>query len=113
MDKSVKRVIGFVKPKGETPKSASKEKKIPVKEPEKEPIPEEKHPVEVLVSEVQKDANNVAIWIKEHDFINRSALCKAAKVDRANFDKYLKLGELPEKMAKPIREQLKKYGYAE
>lgn len=117
MDKGLKRTIGFIKPKGEVSKTESKKKEsIPEKKddpPKPEIIPNEAIEPEnkIDVPKVENNGMELALWLSERDFINKSALCKAAKVDRGNFDKYMKIGEFPEKLAKPIIEQLKKYGY--
>lgn len=77
------------------------------------PVSVEK-PIE-LKKEDKGDYNGkkMAKWINEASLLNISALCKAAKIDRGNFDKYLKIGEIPKKFLEPIGNIIKKYGYAE
>jgi len=117
MDKGLKRTIGFVKPKGETSKVAPKKKEST---PEKKGVPEKdktshdtaaESEKQVDMPKVESGGKKLVLWLSEREFINRSALCKAANVDRGNFDKYMKIGEFPEKIANPIVKQLKKYGY--
>lgn len=60
-----------------------------------------------------KDGEALADWIKKADMINRSALCKASKIDRGNLDKYLSKGVIPEQHVPALVLILKNYGYAE
>ena len=101
MDKSLKRAIGYVK-NAESKVEVKKEKKVD-KPPEIEKQPPK------LTSTIKKES--IVTWLAERPFINKSALCKEAGIDRANFDKYFKLGEFPERLEKKIVEQLKPYGY--
>lgn len=112
MDKKLNRVVGFQKPKGESEKPEPKKKQAsPEKKDEIKPDTATEPENDVGVPKVENDGKKLVVWLSERDFINRSALCKAAKVDRGNFDKYMKGGEFPEKVCKPIIQQLKKYGY--
>jgi hypothetical protein len=49
------------------------------------------------------EGKNIAEWLNNTDLINRSALCKKLKIDRANLDKYLKAGEIPAKYADDMK----------
>jgi len=53
----------------------------------------------------------MAKWIKEATLLNRTALCKTAKVDRGNLDKFLLKGEIPEQHIDNIRKVIVNYGY--
>lgn len=98
--KTTKQQIGYVKTKSE---ANTKEPPKPASTPKQEQVAI--NPIE------EKPKVSLSEWLKNHEFINKSALCKAAKVDRGNFDKYLKMGEFPEKTEQALSEQLKKYGY--
>lgn len=50
-------------------------------------------------------------WIKTHQLINISALCREAGINRSNFDKSLKMGLISLKHEKVLSNILKKYGY--
>lgn len=53
----------------------------------------------------------LANWIKKAELINRAALCKQVGLDRANLDKYLQRGEIPEKFIADLGKALYDYGY--
>ena len=53
----------------------------------------------------------LANWIKKATLINKSALCKQIGLDRANLDKYLQRGEIPEKFVADLGRALYDYGY--
>lgn len=53
----------------------------------------------------------MAKWIKDATLLNRTALCKEAKVDRGNLDKFLLRGEIPEQHLDNIRTVILEYGY--
>lgn len=62
---------------------------------------------------MEKQSIELANWIKKSELINRSALCKAIGMDRANLDKYLQRGEIPEKFISELGKALYQYGYKE
>jgi len=59
------------------------------------------------------DGKKLADWLKGADLINRTALCRACKIDRGNFDKYLQKGTIPDQYTLVLINTLKQYGYAE
>lgn len=75
------------------------------KKPPVEPLKKDK------VLNIPDEGKKIAGWLNEAALINRSALCKEAKIDRGNFDKYLKIGEIPEKLIENIKKVISKYGY--
>lgn len=106
MSKLLNRQIGYVKPKRE---SASDKLNALVSEtttPKPKEYKNVESPKEAKIVEM-----DLAKWLLDHPFINKSALCKAAKLDRGNFDKYLKMGKFPKSAEKSLSEQLKAYGY--
>jgi hypothetical protein len=50
-------------------------------------------------------------WLKCHELINISALCRQAGINRSNFDKSLKMGLISPKHETVLSKILKKYGY--
>ena len=50
-------------------------------------------------------------WLKCHELINISALCRQAGINRSNFDKSLKMGLISPKQEAVLSKILKKYGY--
>jgi hypothetical protein len=98
MDKSTKRVIGWQPNK--TPE---------VKKEVKPKIYTPKQDVETV--EDDTESKKMATWIKDAVLINKSALCKESKIDRANLDKYLLKGEIPEQHIDTLKKALFKYGY--
>ena len=98
MEKSLKRTIGYIK--------------------NTEPIKKIEQPISYLKKSIdlKKDVNlaspvDLIEWIKNKDLINKSALCKSVGLNRANFDKYLKMGKFPDKIELLIINKLKEYGY--
>ncbi len=58
------------------------------------------------------EGKKIADWLKvSKGIINKSYICKEAKVDRANLDKYIKMGEIPLKHINSIKLIISKYGY--
>lgn len=65
-------------------------------------------------TEIKKyDGKKIADWIKKATLLNLSGLCKEAKIDRANLDKYLTKGIIPDQHIEALTAIIKKYGYAE
>lgn len=97
MDKSLKRSIGYIK---------SNSIKLDIPKGQKVKV-DKKEPIKSIVE------NNISIitWLLEKDLINRSALCKSVGLNRANFDKYIKMGKFPEKTELLIINKIKEYGY--
>lgn len=60
---------------------------------------------------MEKQSIVLANWIKNAELINRAALCKQVGLDRANLDKYLQRGEIPEKFIADLGKALYDYGY--
>lgn len=60
---------------------------------------------------MEKQSIVLANWIKNAELINKSALCKKVGLDRANLDKYLQRGEIPEKFIADLGKALYDYGY--
>lgn len=58
-----------------------------------------------------KQSEELAKWLKNAELINRSALCKLTGIDRANLDKYIIRGDIPEKHIEPLAKALAEYGY--
>lgn len=56
-------------------------------------------------------ANSLVDWLKTHELINISALCREAGINRSNFDKSLKMGLISAKHEAVLSKILKKYGY--
>jgi len=50
-------------------------------------------------------------WLKCHELINISALCRQTGINRSNFDKSLKMGLISSKHENKLIDILKKYGY--
>jgi hypothetical protein len=50
-------------------------------------------------------------WLKCHELINISALCREAGINRSNFDKSLKMGLISPKHETTLINILKNYGY--
>jgi hypothetical protein len=50
-------------------------------------------------------------WLKCHELINISALCRQTGINRSNFDKSLKMGLISPKHENKLIDILKKYGY--
>jgi len=57
--------------------------------------------------------SKLAEWIKNAELINKSALCKEVGIDRANLDKYIQRGYIPEKFVGVLGKALYKYGYSD
>lgn len=74
-------------------------------------VPIKKEPPKQKEEPTKEDGKKMAKWINEAVLLNLSALCKEAKVDRGNFDKYLKIGEIPEKFIESVKKVISKYGY--
>lgn len=69
--------------------------------------------VTLKVSSIDSNSGEkLAEWIKSASLINKSALCKIAKIDRGNLDKFLSKGVIPHQHVKIISLILKDYGYA-
>jgi hypothetical protein len=60
---------------------------------------------------MRNQGEEMAKWLKEAVFLNRSALCKRAKIDRGNLDKYIQRGVIPEQHIKSIGEAIYNYGW--
>jgi hypothetical protein len=43
------------------------------------------------------DGKQIAVWLRDADLLNKSALCGKIGMDRGNFNRYLASGEIPEK----------------
>ena len=56
-------------------------------------------------------ADTLVDWLKTHELINISALCRQAGINRSNFDKSLKMGLISPKQEAVLSKILKKYGY--
>jgi hypothetical protein len=56
-------------------------------------------------------SENLVEWLKCHELINISALCREAGINRSNFDKSLKMGLISPKHESVLSNILKKYGY--
>jgi len=56
-------------------------------------------------------ADSLVDWLKTHELINISALCREAGINRSNFDKSLKMGLISPKQEAVLSKILKKYGY--
>jgi predicted transcriptional regulator len=57
-------------------------------------------------------SKEIANWVKnDAPFLNRSAVCRAAKIDRSNFDKFIKMGYVPERHIALLSQVLSKYGF--
>jgi len=56
-------------------------------------------------------SENLVEWLKRHELINISALCRQAGINRSNFDKSLKMGLISPKHESVLSNILKKYGY--
>lgn len=103
MDKSLNRAILYKPPtKIETGTDGGAITKINT-------IPKEV--VEKRVDQKKHCGKDLAEWLTQAALINRSALCKVSGLDRANLDKYLQKGEIPEKYIKGLIEILSLYGY--
>jgi len=50
-------------------------------------------------------------WIRSHELLNISALCKQAGINRSNFDKSLRMGLISPKHEPILIKILKNYGY--
>jgi hypothetical protein len=50
-------------------------------------------------------------WLRCHELINISALCREAGINRSNFDKSIKMGIISPKHENKLVNILKKYGY--
>lgn len=59
----------------------------------------------------EKVTESISSWLKNHPLINISGLCRMAAINRANFDKYLKMKEIPKKHETTLINILKNYGY--
>lgn len=70
---------------------------------------ESKH--EIPKKENKNEPEKIAQWLKEAKILNLAALCREAGLDRANFDKYVNIGKLPEKYVSAILPIITKYGY--
>jgi len=55
-------------------------------------------------------ADSLVDWLKTHELINISALCREAGINRSNFDKSLKMGLISPKQEAVLSKILKKYG---
>jgi hypothetical protein len=71
----------------------------------------EKSPVPSKVPKEEKINESIVDWLDAHPLINISGLCRLAAINRANFDKYLKMKEIPQKHETTLINILKKYGY--
>lgn len=60
-----------------------------------------------------ENGSKLAKWLKQATLINKSALCHQSGVDRANLDKYIAKGYIPEQHIQSLAQILKNYGYAE
>ena len=63
------------------------------------------------VPKEEKIKESIVGWLNAHPLINISGLCRLAKINRANFDKYLKMKEIPQKHETTLINILKNYGY--
>jgi hypothetical protein len=70
----------------------------------------EKSPVPSQVSK-EKINKSIADWLIAHPLINISGLCRLAAINRANFDKYLKMKKIPQKHETALINILKNYGF--
>jgi len=51
-------------------------------------------------------------WLdKNKEWFKVSAICKRVKIDKGNFSKYKKEGELPEKFIQPILDVIMPFGF--
>ena len=49
------------------------------------------------VPKEEKINESIVGWLEAHPLINISGLCRLAAINRANFDKYLKMKQIPQK----------------
>jgi hypothetical protein len=71
----------------------------------------EKSPVPSQVPKEEKNNENIVDWLNAHPLINISGLCREAEINRANFDKYLKMKKIPQKHETALINILKNYGF--
>jgi hypothetical protein len=71
----------------------------------------EKSPVPSQVPKEEKINESIADWLIAHPLINISNLCRLAAINRANFDKYLKMKKIPQKHETALINILKNYGF--
>jgi len=56
-------------------------------------------------------SSKICDWLISHTLINNSALCRELGVNPANFYRYIKMNEIPEKFISPLVKILSNYGY--
>jgi hypothetical protein len=71
----------------------------------------EKSPAPSQVPKEEKINESIADWLIAHPLINISGLCRLAEINRANFDKYLKMKKIPQKHETALVNILKNYGF--
>lgn len=67
--------------------------------------------VNKLCAAPSQSIENLIAWINDHPLIKISPLAGACGIGRANMNKFLKEGDIPEKHRVKIEQVLKDYGY--
>jgi hypothetical protein len=107
MEKKSSRQILYNK-KTEPPQEQAKKAPPPVQKAESPPPPKKEVAIELTPKE---KSDKIKEWLRGHKLFKPSVIAKEIGVDKGNWSRILKAGDIPEKHLEQIINLLKQYGF--